>query len=63
MKLLVFLACPATTSFLAICGANYRSFIFCINNNNKIVVVVVVVVGNMTALQPNVTTFTSHVWN
>ena len=29
----MYLACPATTSFLAICGANYRTF-FCINNKN-----------------------------
>ena len=35
----MYLFCPATTSFPAICGANYPTFcIFC--TNNKVVVVV-----------------------
>ena len=30
--LFIYLSCPATTSFPAICGANYPTFVFLYNN-------------------------------
>ena len=42
--LLMYLSCPITTSFPAICGANYPTFDLYFCTKTKLVVVVVVVV-------------------
>ena len=41
--LFMYLPYPATTSFPAICGANYPTFVLYFCTKNKVVVVVVVV--------------------